>query len=82
VKTLLKNALKESAQGHRTQLGKTIIHYQMENGTRTPFHGRVVSILPDYPEWYICIYKDDEAVYVFNLAVEQMNGDLEIDVKR
>ena len=54
----------------------------MENGTRTPFHGRVVSIVPDYPEWYICIYKDDEAIYVFNLAIEQMNGDLEIDVKR
>ena len=82
MKTLIQNALKVPKDTEYSLfLEKKIIHYQIENGKRTPFHGRVISIVPGYPEWYNCIYKDDETVYVYNLAVEQTNGDLEIDVE-
>jgi len=51
----------------------------MENGKRTPFYGGVISIVPGDPESYNCIYKQDEAVYVYNLAVEQRNRDLDVE---
>lgn len=58
--------------------GKRIRHYFWKNGDREPYDGRVVSVVPGYPEWLNVVYDNDPAVYVYKLAEDYKNEDLEI----
>ena len=45
---------------------------------KVPYLGRVISSVPGYPQWFNVIYCDDPAVYVYKLAEDYADGDLEI----
>ena len=59
-------------------LGKRIRHYFWKNGDCEPYDGRVVSVVPGYPEWLNVVYDNDPAVYVYKLTEDYKNEDLEI----
>ena len=59
-------------------VGKKIIHYMIDKGSRLPYRGRVISTVPGYPNWYNVVYDDDDAVYVYKLDEDYASGDLEI----
>ena len=59
-------------------IGKRIKHYQIKKGMRFPYLGRVISSVPGYPQWFNVIYCYDPTVYVYKLAEDYADGDLEI----
>ncbi|XP_070207979.1 uncharacterized protein [Littorina saxatilis] len=58
-------------------VGRNIIHYQIQDGERTPFPGTVISSVPGYPLWHNVVYAGDSAVYVYKLQEDMDAGDLE-----
>lgn len=47
----------------------------MLDDMRTSFTGRVVSVVPGYPEWHNVSYDNDPAIYVYKLADDYALGD-------
>ena len=55
-------------------VGKKIEH----TFTDDTFTGRVISVVPGYPDWYNVVYDDDAAVYTYKLLDDYKNNDLKI----
>ena len=55
-------------------VGKTVDH----QFTDKVYRGRVLSVVPGFSTWYNIKYKDDPAVYVYQLQEDYQNGDLTI----
>jgi hypothetical protein len=58
-------------------IGKNISH-KFENGV---YVGRVISIVPGFPNWYNVKYKNDPAIYVYQLYEDYRSGNMEIIVE-
>ena len=54
-------------------VGKRINH-TFEDGKR--YRGRVISVVPGFPDWYGVVYQGDEAVYTYKLLDDYAAGDL------
>ena len=76
VKTLIEMSLNITATGPSALVGKKIIHTFETEGTRTSFPGKVISVVPGYPEWYNIKYVDDPSLYVFKIQDDVDAGDL------
>ena len=55
-------------------VGKKIEH----TFTDDTYTGRVISVVPGYPDWYNVVYDDDTAVYTYKLLDDYKNNDLKI----
>ncbi|KAL5017913.1 hypothetical protein ScPMuIL_003635 [Solemya velum] len=58
-------------------ISKTVRHkFIVENGEKW-FNGTVVSQVPGYPSWYNIVYREDDAVYTYQLLQDWRKGDLQ-----
>ena len=64
-------------------MGKYVKHQFKETGRNElkMYRGKVISVLPGFPNWYNTKYEEDEAIYAFYLAEEYKNGDLQLIVE-
>ncbi|XP_060582463.1 uncharacterized protein LOC132738872 [Ruditapes philippinarum] len=83
LKDNLKKLLDESFKGPHSErerrgvpllVGKRIEH-QFQDET---YIGRVISVVPGYPDWYNVVYDNDVAVYTYKLLDDYRNKDLKI----
>ena len=82
VKELVRSALNIHKEPiHSMFVGKRVVHYQLVENVRTPFHGFVISVVPGYPQWHNVTYDNDSEIYVYKLADDYAAGDLEIVIQ-
>jgi hypothetical protein len=79
LQTLLAEALKGPCTEKRRPttpllVGKRIKHWFSDRIST----GRVVSVVPGYPDWYNAVYKSDPAVYTYRLLDDYRKGDVKI----
>ena len=61
--------------------GKAVIHYFIEGAERTPYHGKVISQVPGFPNWFNIKYDGDSSIYSYRLVDDYKEGNLEIVVE-
>jgi hypothetical protein len=59
-------------------VGKTVKH-KFQDGS---YKGKVICIVPGFPQWYNVKYEDDPSVYAYNLKEDNKKGDLEIIIEK
>ena len=57
-------------------VGKRIKH-TFEQGK---WNGRVISVVPGFPDWYNCVYDEDTSVYTYRLLEDYRHGQVRIIV--
>ena len=79
VRAALDGTSKSSEHGNATcplLVGKRVSHLFQDNGGL--FTGRVISVVPGFPEWYNIKYDGDDAIYSYRLQDEYRAEDLKI----
>ena len=45
------------------------------------YRGKVISVVPGFPNWYNTKYEEDEVIYAINLVEDYKNGELQLIVE-
>ena len=87
VKALIEDTLGEEtvetkSHGVPLLVGKSVKHQFKEGESNLKaYKGKVISVVPGFPNWYNIKYEEDEAIYAFNLVQDYKNGDLQLVVE-
>ena len=73
-------AVRSGTEETHMLVGKRVKHFQIADGERTPYLGKIMSQVPGYPDWFNIVYDDDEdSVYTYHRLDEDFEkGDIEI----
>ena len=62
-------------------VGQRVQHkFENEDGSSQWYHGKVISQVPGFLQWFNIIYNDDDCVYTYRLLDDLSDGDLKIEV--
>ena len=79
-KTKVSEIRKEVMQNPQLLVGKRVVHYFEEDGTRQGYFGVVIGLVPGTRTWFNISYDEEgnDEIHTFELLDDYRDGDLEI----